>query len=54
MGIQIFGSDPEHMAGATRLLNDRQMDVLDINFGCPAKKVVKKCGGSALLASGLI
>ncbi len=50
VGIQIFGSDPEHMMAATRLLNDRQMDVLDINFGCPAKKVVKKCGGSALLA----
>jgi tRNA-dihydrouridine synthase B len=50
VGIQIFGSDPEHMAQAARLLADRQMDVLDINFGCPAKKVVKKCGGSALLA----
>ncbi len=50
VGIQIFGSDPEHMMAATRMLNERQMDVLDINFGCPAKKVVKKCGGSALLA----
>jgi nifR3 family TIM-barrel protein len=50
VGIQIFGADPEHMAGAARLLSDRRMDVLDINFGCPAKKVVKKCGGSALLA----
>ncbi len=50
VGIQIFGSDPAHMAAAARLLSDRRMDVLDINFGCPAKKVVKKCGGSALLA----
>jgi tRNA-dihydrouridine synthase B len=50
VGIQIFGSDPQHMISATKLLNKRQMDVLDINFGCPAKKVVKKCGGSALLA----
>jgi len=50
VGIQIFGADPEHMTAATVLLNERQMDVLDINFGCPAKKVVKKCGGSALLA----
>jgi len=50
VGIQIFGSDPEHMAQAARLLADRRMDVLDINFGCPAKKVVRKCGGSALLA----
>lgn len=50
VGIQIFGSDPEHMGSAARLLSARRMDVLDINFGCPAKKVVKKCGGSALLA----
>jgi len=50
VGIQIFGADPEHMATAARLLSGRRMDVLDINFGCPAKKVVKKCGGSALLA----
>ncbi|MBU2501764.1 tRNA dihydrouridine synthase DusB [bacterium] len=50
VGVQIFGNDPGHMAGAARLLGDRRMDVLDINFGCPAKKVVKKCGGSALLA----
>ncbi len=50
VGIQIFGSDPEHMATAARLLQKKHMDVLDINFGCPAKKVVKKCGGSALLA----
>lgn len=50
VGIQIFGSDPEHMAAAARMLRERRMDVLDINFGCPAKKVVRKCGGSALLA----
>ena len=50
VGIQIFGSDPEHMGTAARLLSGHRMDVLDINFGCPAKKVVKKCGGSALLA----
>ena len=50
VGIQIFGSDPDHMAAAAALLRPRRMDVLDINFGCPAKKVVKKCGGSALLA----
>jgi len=50
VGVQIFGNDPEHMATAARLLGGKRMDVLDINFGCPAKKVVKKCGGSALLA----
>jgi len=50
VGIQIFGSDPHHMAAAAALLRARRMDVLDLNFGCPAKKVVRKCGGSALLA----
>ncbi len=50
VGVQIFGNDPEHMATAARLLSTRRLDVLDINFGCPAKKVVRKCGGSALLA----
>jgi len=50
VGIQIFGSDPAHMAAAARLLRARRMDVLDLNFGCPVKKVVRKCGGSALLA----
>jgi len=50
VGIQIFGSDPEHMAAAARLFHGKRLDVLDINYGCPAKKVVKKNGGSALLA----
>ncbi len=50
VGVQIFGADPEPMAEAARLLMAHRLDVLDVNFGCPAKKVVKKCGGSALLA----
>lgn len=52
VGIQIFGDEPAAMGAATELLVGRKkrMDVLDLNFGCPAKKVVKKCGGSALLA----
>jgi len=50
VGVQIFGAEPEAMAGAAALMGDVRLDVLDINFGCPAKKVVKKCGGSALLA----
>ena len=50
VGVQIFGEDPDSMAAAARLLGEWDPDVLDINFGCPAKKVVKKCGGSALLA----
>ncbi len=50
VGIQIFGNDPDDLGAAARLMRDQRHDVLDINFGCPAKKVVKKCGGSALLA----
>lgn len=50
VGVQIFGAEPDAMAGAAALMGDVRLDVLDINFGCPAKKVVKKCGGSALLA----
>jgi len=50
VGVQIFGAEPDAMAGAAELMGDVRLDVLDINFGCPAKKVVKKCGGSALLA----
>ncbi len=50
IGVQIFGNEPEFMGGAARMMRNRRLDVLDINFGCPAKKVVKKCGGSALLA----
>lgn len=50
VGVQIFGADPGHMLQAARLLAGRRLDVLDINFGCPVKKVVRKCGGSALLA----
>ncbi len=50
VGVQIFGNEPEAMGGAARMMQGRRLDVLDLNFGCPAKKVVKKCGGSALLA----
>jgi len=50
VGVQIFGNEPESMAGAARMMKNRRLDVLDVNFGCPAKKVVRKCGGSALLA----
>jgi nifR3 family TIM-barrel protein len=46
---QIFGSDPEVMADAARVCEDRGFDTVDINFGCPVNKVVKCNGGSGLL-----
>ena len=50
LGIQIFGSVPEHCAAAARIIVDAmQPDFLDINAGCPVPKVVGKNGGSSLL-----
>lgn len=49
--IQIAGSEPEQVAAAAELQWQTGADVLDINFGCPAKKVCRKAAGSALLAN---
>jgi len=45
---QLFGASPKVMADAARIAEDLGYDAVDINLGCPAKKVVK-CGGSGLL-----
>jgi len=45
---QLFGANPAVMAEAARMVEDLGFDAVDINLGCPAKKVVK-CGGSGLL-----
>jgi tRNA-dihydrouridine synthase B len=45
---QIFGADAERLAEAARIIEELGFDILDLNLGCPAKKVVK-CGGSGLL-----
>jgi tRNA-dihydrouridine synthase B len=50
IGIQIFGSDPTSMAEAAALVEAvYEPDFLDINFGCPVKKVVNRNGGSGCL-----
>jgi tRNA-dihydrouridine synthase B len=46
---QLFGADPQVMADAARVVQDLGFDIVDINFGCPVKKVVKCNGGSGLL-----
>jgi tRNA-dihydrouridine synthase B len=46
---QLFGSDPNVLAEAARVCEDRGFDFVDINFGCPVNKVVKGNGGSGLL-----
>src|ERR1700693_3595218 len=45
---QLFGADPQVMARAAGMVEQLGFDIVDINLGCPAKKVVK-CGGSGLL-----
>ena len=47
--VQILGTNPEHMADAALLNQQRGADIIDINMGCPAKKVCSVAAGSALL-----
>lgn len=49
MAVQLAGCDPEVMAEAARLNQDRGAAIIDINFGCPVKKIVNKFAGSALM-----
>ena len=47
--MQIAGSDPQMLAAAAMAAQERGAEIIDINMGCPAKKVCKKLAGSALL-----
>ncbi len=50
IGVQIFGSEPDHMAEAAAFVHEAfGPDFIDINFGCPVKKVVRRNGGSGCL-----
>ena len=49
IGIQIFGGDEEAMAMSAKIVDACQPDILDINFGCPVKKVVCKGAGAGVL-----
>lgn len=50
MGVQIFGSNPVTMGQAARMIVDRmQPDFIDINFGCPAERVICMDAGSSML-----
>lgn len=49
ISAQLFGANPEVMADAARVCEDLGFDIVDINFGCPVKKVVKCNGGSGCL-----
>lgn len=49
VAIQIYGRDPEAMVEAARIVERAQPDVLDINFGCPVKRVAGKGAGAGML-----
>ena len=52
--IQILGADPQQMAAAARLNQERGAQIIDINMGCPAKKVCAVAAGSALLKDEIL
>jgi nifR3 family TIM-barrel protein len=59
VALQLFGADPVMMGDAAAIVSDMDVDIIDINMGCPVKKVVKKGAGAALmknpkLAAGII
>jgi len=49
VGIQIYGKEVDAMAGAARIAEQDGPDVIDINFGCPVKKIASKGAGAGLL-----
>jgi tRNA-dihydrouridine synthase B len=49
IAAQLFGSDPVTLAGSAKIVEEEGFDIVDLNLGCPAKRVVKCNGGSGLL-----
>lgn len=49
LGAQVFGADPEIVAQASRIIADSGADLIDINMGCPVKKVIKTGSGAILM-----
>jgi tRNA-dihydrouridine synthase B len=49
VALQLFGADPDKMGEAAAIVSEMNVDIIDINMGCPVKKVVKKGAGAALL-----
>lgn len=54
MAVQIAGFEPDVMAEVAKKIADRGADIIDINFGCPVKKVVKGMAGSALMRDEIL
>ncbi len=51
LAIQIYGRDPDAMAEAAKICEEADPDIIDINFGCPVKKVAGKGAGAGMLRS---
>jgi tRNA-dihydrouridine synthase B len=49
IAIQIYGNEPEVLAAAAKFAEDKGADILDLNMGCPSKKVCQNSGGSGLM-----
>lgn len=49
VSMQLFGGEPEIMAEAAAILSEYNVDIIDINMGCPVRKVIKKGAGAALM-----
>lgn len=54
MGIQLFGSEPDFMAEAVKIVLEYSPDIIDINMGCPVPKVVNTGAGSALMKNPVL
>lgn len=50
VGIQLFGHEPEHLAKASKFVQDAGADFVDLNCGCPERKIVSTGAGAALLS----
>lgn len=49
IGLQLFGANPQSMAEAAKIISSLDPDFIDLNFGCPVRKVIAKNGGSSVL-----
>ena len=49
VALQLFGADPVKMGQAAAIVSEMEVDIIDINMGCPVRKVIKKGAGAALM-----
>jgi tRNA-dihydrouridine synthase B len=49
LGVQLFGASPESLSRAATIAEERGASFIDLNFGCPVKKVVRRNGGAAIM-----